>query len=320
MFSHVFSGSQIIFQGLLGQTQVAQNPQNMGLDQSGDQIPELDGMDFAVPLITMNQGTSGGLLFVNGTEFYFSVTSASASQLPPSFFGGAPASGATILSMSWSEVFPGFGVWSSPTVFATPADLGLANVQEVDALAVNVINGDIIFSTERQPGSTVAQLQHMSRTSGSPVVNDLLDGNGGAIGATLNLTDEDDIDAICGLDPEGLAFSHWIGTPYGPGQTFKALSLAIARERLVSSNLDRILLQITGWGSKSPSDGSITIEITVDGVHWIPFDSFPRGVRQDRIEREYFLPSVFLNSHIGVRARFSGTSGRTVSWMSVLKL
>ena len=81
MFSHIFSGSQWIFQGLLGQTQVAQSPQNMGLDQAGDVIPELDGMDFAVPLITMNQGTSGGLLFVNEIEFYFSVTRASASQL-----------------------------------------------------------------------------------------------------------------------------------------------------------------------------------------------------------------------------------------------
>ena len=329
LLTHVVAGSAGIFAGLGGLTMLAQDPTAMGFG-SAEEAPEIDAMDFAVPLLSMNQGSSGSVLLVNGLELFFSVTRASAGALPASFFGGAPASGATILKIAWEQDPLGNWGWSDPQPVAVPSELRLSAGDEVDALGINAMTGSLIFSTERRPGSTLAQLRTLVRDpQGGAHVNDLKYPGGGAVGPKLKLTIEDDIDSICGLDPEPGAYSYWLGTPADHGPPANSLSLSLAAGRDPASFLDSVVLQVSGWGSATPSDGIVFVEAGLfdpsapfgpTNPQFTLLDTFPRSMSEERIERTYsYIAPDPLGIHVGVRARFRGAEEVATSWISILR-
>jgi hypothetical protein len=132
---------------------------------------------------------------------WFSVRDASVPAVPAAWWGAAPASGATILRRDWIA-----GAWSPPYPAFTPADLGLDALEDVDALAVDVLRSRMLFSTTRPAATPGAPLRdpvlfHQIGTLGhviyrtarlTPVSTRLgLDAAGGI----------DDVDGICALDP-----------------------------------------------------------------------------------------------------------------------
>src|SRR5262249_2752432 len=75
--------------------------------------------------------------------FYFSVTNATKGLVPAAWWGATTPSGASILRMQWTGAS-----WTTPSIWHTYAELGLAVGAELDALAVDEAHGFMLFSTQ----------------------------------------------------------------------------------------------------------------------------------------------------------------------------
>lgn len=95
---------------------------------------DIQAIDLFLPMIAANGGVSD-VLFQNTTEFYFSLTSASATAMASVW--NLAIDGATILKIVW---LPGTtsstGSWSAPQIVFHSSDLGLTATDDVDALAM----------------------------------------------------------------------------------------------------------------------------------------------------------------------------------------
>jgi hypothetical protein len=336
VLSHVVQTSTGIWPGLLGVTQLAQTPQDMGLHFGPVARPELDGMDFAIPLLAMNLGATNGVLFVNPNEFYFSVTRDSANALAShsagNYFGTQVASGAGIYKISYVPTGLGRYAWSAPVVFASPADLGLdAQADEVDAIAVNGPMGTAIFSTELGLPHGVNQLQSFQvAAGGATTVTTLVNANGGGVSGEAKLTDEDDIDALCGIDPEGAQYSRWVGTPISFSAASppanKGLSLSVARTSDVPGSrvepITELVLDVSGWADLAPMDGVVEFFYASSGGPWQGLGSTPRLATDDKASLRYYVPPTTFGRTITITAHFIPTGGvpRAWSWESIIEL
>jgi len=198
------------------------------------QLSEIDGYDLFGVLYLYD----GLRPFLPPPAVYFSLTRASMSTSGP-LWGVAPAdwSGATVFRAVWDETSR---TWSTPKVYRSPASLGLASTDDVDALAVDTIHlfdhgGEEYILFSLVPGPSVPPLGTgvsfaRSGAEGSRPYR-YSDQPGGtideAIGRGVN------VDAICSLDPgrdwllEGRVFAvptlrHAAFPPTGPSTVWLA--------------------------------------------------------------------------------------------------
>jgi hypothetical protein len=132
---------------------------------------------------------------------YFSVTTATVPMVPPAWWGPAPASGATVLATTWTA-----GAWTTPVPFLTPAALGITAAEDLDALAVDLLRGRVLFSTTRLPGSLLPVrdpilFAALGPGGGAHFVYRRSDGTPVSERIGLDPGGSDDIDGICALDP-----------------------------------------------------------------------------------------------------------------------
>ncbi|MCP3917202.1 MAG: hypothetical protein GY711_16765 [bacterium] len=333
-------GSTGLGPGLLGQVMLEQASEHMGYTTSVD----IDSLDLYMPLFHQSRGL-GGITFFRTSDLFFSVTSTSASAIDaflqsqqpgpwtgPDFFAGGGVSGATILHLRWQN-----GAWLEPALLRAPAELGLQPGDDVDALAHSARDTITVFSVP-QP-STLNQLRVYLPSGdptppvGGPWVTDLthLDPSSVLVDESLDLHNDDDIDAICGIDPDGSQFGTWFGTPYTMSATAQ-MGLSITRMVELDPPLDAgdqhsAVVQVTGWGSAAPLDGMLITETYIPAFGLLTtVDVRPRTASEDVVTFPLPLPPAPPNYGSGldvyVRSRMDSTLADVdlQSWISGLRL
>ncbi len=297
VMSHIFESSVGIEPRLRGENFLEQRAEDMG-HAPGD---EIDALDFFAPLLTMNGGTPGGVLFVNQDTFYFSVTSASAAALGASFFGNNQPSGAYVMKMVWD---PTLGKWGAPTVFRTPAELACSEADEVDAIGYNSGQGALIFSTKVDadyPQRAQLEVSFDNTPISSPMV--ITANPGEPLWTTLRITDTDDIDAICGIDPEAGQLSSFLGTPVKSSLAPPGDFMHLSASRITASPAapDGGIFQVSGWGPMAPQACFTTIVYKGSGASLVQhFGTIARGPTQDTVEIRGPLPGVPTSTTTGL--------------------
>jgi hypothetical protein len=118
------------------------------------------------------------------------------------WWGGTTPSAATILQMTWTPSTPGGlpGAWSCPRVFKRFDDLGLRANEDLDALAVDLVNQRILFSTKTRARDEL--LFVYCGTDGAVTPKTLWnDATNDKVEYDVGLFGDDDLDGVCGIDP-----------------------------------------------------------------------------------------------------------------------
>ncbi|MGE3171854.1 MAG: hypothetical protein AB7O97_04460 [Planctomycetota bacterium] len=219
---------------------------------------------------------------------FFTVTAADAPNVPAAWWGTppAPVSGATILRTDWTG-----SSWTTPAPFLLPADLGLGDQEDVDALAVDFQRGRVLFSTARIAGQPLrdpllfAQLGIVGhsvyrlppdplRPLDPPVpVSQHVGLRGGGGGP-------DDIDGICSLDPTrgfvgtGPRLRAAVGAHEPPlGPVANQLSSSVFRRWDPAQGSEVFTTLLTGWPPPgTPSPGFAIAAFRVPGTG-LPFQT-----------------------------------------------
>ncbi len=215
-------------------------------------------IDIFMPLIVRNGGVPAPF-YPNVHEFYFSVTSSSAAQLPQSFFGGDPANkhGATVLKSRWDTTN---GAWDPPVVVLTPSDVNLtAPNDDLDALAVNVLQGVTMFSSKITLDTSRPQIE-VYLGSGPPVELTRDNPSDPSIPNGVQLIIGDDIDGLCGADPERDVFCRCFATaqPLQIPSNGK-MNMSISRGVDVSAGVgDYVVFGASEWGNLPRTNGLVS--------------------------------------------------------------
>ncbi|MEO6597885.1 MAG: hypothetical protein ABIP94_24345 [Planctomycetota bacterium] len=198
---------------------------------------------------------------------YFSVTTATAPMIPM-VWTSVPSlrSGATVFSTSWS---PGTLAWSTPSVALTPASLGILSSEDLDALALDLLRGRVLFSTDPAsppPSGPRNAILYSTLGSGANSVYRLPGGTPISIAIGLGLG-PDDVDGICSLDPGSAALPSQIRLPFMMGTIEQPLPLglptdlqAVAWRRLdAPTNTEYAVSWMTGWPAPGTPQTSLAI-------------------------------------------------------------
>lgn len=295
-------GSDIYSYGVPGSVNIA--PQYLGnvvLTHTAAQLntgpsqPEIVGFDLLAPLLIANNGVRDEVFLNNlNDDFFFSVSPASAIDLnnmlnptgnpappaPPSKFTGLTVDAGTVYRISYSTTT---GSWGSVTEFQTASQLALANLStqtpfDIDALAVRAGGTpSIIFSL-----ADVTAEQLLVQTAPNLPSIPLLDANGDLITTSLGLpavsppgsgepnVTGNNIDSLCGIDPEIGSYSRVIGTPaplqpWLMSNTAQPMSLSVSLHyepnMPVGDELDAVL---SGWQGLPQTGGDVFIHILQD--------------------------------------------------------
>ncbi|MFO1054371.1 MAG: hypothetical protein U1F36_19295 [Planctomycetota bacterium] len=256
VFVYVIPGSSLPPQ-VVDRTMRNQDSREMNIDAPGSPA-NIDAHDVYTSLVfEQNPQLLPLLPFVS---VFFSVTGASVASVPAAWWAGTPPSGATVFRRDWLGSF-----WSLPIPYLTPADLGLSPMEDVDAVAIDVLAGHVLFSTTRP-----------SATPGAPLRDPVLFHGMGSPGNTVFLTSSlvpistrlgldgpggiDDVDGICALDPgPGGALQNLgslIGTPFQSLVPTLPNAMGASVSRRNSPLGPQFVSYATGWphpGTPSPS-------------------------------------------------------------------
>jgi len=220
LFSWILPGSAVPAQRI-GRTERSHSRAELGLAAAA--ALEVDGLD--VPLLLgLDQGGLALLepgfqvLIQSPQAIYFTVSHATRGLVPASWwlFGGQPtlSSGATILRVLKSSQF---GAWTAPHVFVPYSGLGLLRDEDIDGLAYDEVRQKLLFSLV---GTARDQFLCFDLgTDGIPPMgpNDakLPDGIT-KVSDSVGKAQNDDVDAICTLDPQIRS----VGSPPPQGDDF----------------------------------------------------------------------------------------------------
>jgi hypothetical protein len=201
VFTWMLPGSAVPAE-LFGPAVRSHSRAELGLPAAG--TVEVDGLD--VPLMLgLDQGNLQQLepsfvpLIQNPQAIYFTVSSATCNLVPGWFvFGGqaTPPSGATVLRVLKSS--PG-GTWTPPHVFLLHSTLGLAASEDIDGLAYDEARQRLLFSTR---GTARDQFLFHDVSTDAPGYEDAKDQDGVKVSEKVGKLQNDDVDAICTLDPQ----------------------------------------------------------------------------------------------------------------------
>lgn len=224
LFSYILPGSNLPSQ-VVDHTERSHSRRDLGVGNGPG--TELDGLDFPM-ILGRDQGLNvvgPGVAVEPGftslipipEAIYFSVTDASKNNVPASWWttlGGVstPPSGASILCCLRTA----FGSpWSAPRVYMPFYELGLTINEDLDALAIDVVRENVLYSVE---GTARDQFlfYYFGTTDGAAPPATPVTSNGQPVSDKVGKAVIDDVDAVCTLDP--LIGS--VGTPPPGGDDF----------------------------------------------------------------------------------------------------
>ncbi len=199
LFSWVLPGSAYPAQ-LVGRTERSHSRAELGLPSGA----EVDAVDFPL-MLGRDQGTlttiepGFGPLVGAAQTIYFTVSSATAS-LVPSFWWGSTASnvpsGANILRVTRASAT---SPWGPPSVFRFWHELGLAQNEDIDGLAVDTLANKLLFSCV---GTARDQFLFVDMSTDGGAAVPLKKQDGTNVSTSIGKGQNDDVDAICTLDPQ----------------------------------------------------------------------------------------------------------------------
>lgn len=208
LFSYVLPGSAMPAE-LVGVTERAHDSREIDV---GAVDQELDALDAFPPLFLSEPFVQGSMN--TPTRWYFTVSAATQSQVHPFVWNGTTPSGATIFVCTRQSN----GSWGCPQIWKTHAELGLSAREDIDALAIDEANQQLLFSTRSKLPDPLMFFDY-GVDGPVPVVYSTAQGT--PVSDALGLGEDDDIDAICAIDPSvrgatgpglnGMAF--FMGTP-----------------------------------------------------------------------------------------------------------
>jgi hypothetical protein len=198
LFSWVLPGSAYPAQ-LVGRTERSHSRAELGLPSGA----EVDAVDFPL-MLGRDQGTltttepGFGPLVGTSQTIYFTVSSVTAS-LVPSFWWGSTASnvpsGANILKVSRASPTAS---WGPPSVFRFWHELGLQQGEDIDGLAVDAAANKLLFSCV---GTARDQFLFVDLSTDGGAAVPLKKQDGTNVSTSIGKGQNDDVDAICTLDP-----------------------------------------------------------------------------------------------------------------------
>ncbi len=221
---------------------------------------------------------------------FFTVTGATVSSVPLGWWGAAPPSGATILRRDWTG-----SAWGTPYPFLTPATLGLMPGEDIDALAVDLIHGHVLFSTTRPavtPGATLRDPILYHKLGGGPGHHVYTTSPGTPPGPVPVSTriglvvggGIDDVDGICALDPGPagqIRLNSMLGTsrqPLLPSAPTR-LSASVFRRRAANNLHDEFVTYGAGWPQQAAGNPGLAFVGVTLGPATNPYTTagaFPR--------------------------------------------
>ena len=318
LLSYFFRDSFEVPTSLLGALHLEQTAGQMALPAGAD----IGAFDFALGMLTTNSQDDLPAFAPNADVLYYSVTPffvlvyeafAAGGQIPK--FAAAlgdpqvrvfPPDAGAVYRSTWAA---GTQTWSNPVVFASRDDLGLVAGENVDAVTVDHTYGIVIFSTERGTGPQRDQvlLHHATLTPLGHLPLYEIDGT--KLSTKLGLTDEDDIDGLCGTDPEigSYVAGRAAGTPrpdrfgylYGTDPVFNGLAepigFSMARDAPNGPAAYDIRLQVSGWGPfEQPVPCAVYPSMRIETLQggapvwgpWVPLSPVPRAAA----EQTWHLP------------------------------
>ncbi len=219
---------------------------------------DLTGLDLQLSAYTLDADITAAL---SPTPWvYFSVSTATVGNVPPSWWAATTPSPATILRTQWTGAS-----WTTPQPFASFGDLFLNVTDDVDALAIQCFATyvDVVFSTTMPSATATSQLMivrlsgigcgttpptEVKTADGRPVEGQLGNGNGS-------------IDAVCMYDPSFLQpgsttdiWAYVTGTPISTLRVPSApRSLEASAWRTCPGGVPSISSFMTGWVGSTPS-------------------------------------------------------------------
>jgi hypothetical protein len=192
VFSFWLPGSTIPNE-LVARTQRAVDSRevDLGLRSTNNDI---DGLDLFIPMYGLEPAVLAMLPIE--PRIFFSVSAATLGRAPLTWFGGGKASAATVLSVRW---IVGTKTWSCPSPFLTYAQLGLDVEEDLDALALDLENQRVLFSTKTSRRNPILFTYYGTDAVAAAVP--YVDVDNVPISEKIGLIGDDDVDAICGIDP-----------------------------------------------------------------------------------------------------------------------
>lgn len=207
LFSYVLVGSAMPLE-LVGVTERVHDSREIDV---GAAAQELDALDSFMPLFASEPFVQASMSVP--ARMFFTVSAATLGQVHPFAWAGTAPSGATIFVSARQTG----GAWSCPQIWRTHAQLGLAAAEDIDALAIDEPDQLLLFSTRSHVPDQLMILDY-----GVDVALPIpyLTPAGVPISDLMGIAEDDDIDAICAIDPSvrggtgavnGIAF--FMGTP-----------------------------------------------------------------------------------------------------------
>jgi hypothetical protein len=253
VFSYVLPGSTLPGDVVSAGTLRAQDRAEIDLGGTQANPPDVDALDDVIPFYDRVGGWPPVLTMQ--PTFYFSVSAGTVTRVPMSWWqrpNGTPTtrSAATILFMTW--IGQTQGQWSCPRVWRTYAELGLAPTEDVDALAIDLPNQRMLFSTKTTTRNPILFLHLGVLAAGGPVTYTGQDGE--PISSKIGLLQNDDVDAICAMDPSyplghggpRNPFVHSIGTPF-PALFGSPPALSASAYRHAIAGREYFDTHVVGW-------------------------------------------------------------------------
>ncbi|MBZ0150057.1 MAG: hypothetical protein K8J09_00895 [Planctomycetes bacterium] len=226
----------------------------------------LDAHDLYIALLYQENPQLAALL--PPPTIFFSVTAASVPSIPLAWTA-VPAlrSGATVFASTWQ---PATSTWSAPGVAFAPSFFGLLPSEDLDALALDLLRGTALFSTDRTLPPPAGPRDPILFTVLGSSTHWIyrLPGTGTPISAEVALgLGVDDIDGICSLDPGSPAQPSQIRLPFMMGTIAPALPTGLPTQLQASvwRRFDPTLNQefaetwMTGWPPPGTAQPSLAI-------------------------------------------------------------
>ncbi len=274
VFAYTLPGSAIPKE-LLGHTVRAIDSREIDLGK-GDQA-NINGLDHFIPMYGTDPAVAA--LMSSTPTIYFSVSNQSIAQnlVPQSWFANQPISGATILKMQWQRPATGGPAqWMHPQPFKSFRELGLLQGDDLDALALDLAQKRVLFSTTNPKLDQILFLKLGSVDFALPVP---YTENGTPVSKKIGTNANDDVDAICAIDPTvpgatqgGNAVYFFMGTPQKqtifPGHDVHASAF-----RDDSSGAPAWHSHVTGWPKntgKGPGYAAFYMSFPAAPWPWIP--------------------------------------------------
>ncbi len=220
---------------------------------------------------------------LNVPRVFFSVSTATLGDVPAAWWGGTVPSGATVFWTEWTGA-----AWATPSVFLTPANLGLSDAEEVDAIAIDLGSslaagggsGELLFSTA-SPGRDPILFGKGFTFPGLPMppvllIRDYREADGRKVSDRIGLVSVDDVDAICSVDPGRRQVMRLLmGTPEAtrtPPNFQTRIAASVFREAGPSpSSGARLISTMAGWPSSGRGPGFAGCDLAVLApVGWFP--------------------------------------------------